>query len=110
MPVDARLAARLRATIAHRPGFSEKAMFGGVGYMLGGNMALGVMKDGRVIVRVAPSDHERFRGEAGCAGMERGGKEMVGWLLVDADAVGDDADLARWAERGASYAASLPPK
>lgn len=105
MPYDAALAARLRALLEGEPGFSEKKMFGGVGFMLHGHMAAGVMADGRILIRCAPSDTPRFSAEPGCSAMERGGKPMAGWLLVD-----PDRDLSAWAARGVAYARSLPPK
>jgi len=110
MAYDESFALRVRALLADHPGFTEKKMFGGIGYMLGGNMAAGVHSDDRLMVRCAKEDHATFRAEPGCGAIERGGKDMAGWLLIDRDAVVDDAALAKWVARGRDYAGGLPPK
>jgi len=110
MPYDETLAARVRAHLADHPLFTEKKMFGGIGFMIGGNMAAGVMKGGEMMVRCALDATFDYTEEPGCRAMERGSKPMRGWLLIDADAVADDEELAKWALRGRDHAASLPPK
>ena len=110
MPYDETLAARVRQQLCDHPLFTEKKMFGGIGFMIGGNMAAGVMKDGRMMVRCALDDTSTYAEEPGCAPMERGGKPMRGWLQVDAVAVAQEVGLALWAGRGRDHAASLPPK
>ena len=110
MAYDETLAARVRALLSDHPGFTEKAMFGGIGYMLGGNMAAGVHSDDRLMVRCAKEDHAGFREEAGCGAIQRGGKDMAGWLLIDRAAVESDAELGKWVGRGRAYAGGLPPK
>lgn len=110
MAYDEGLAERVRAHLAHLPGFTEKKMFGGIGFMLGGHLAAGAHNDARLMIRCSKDDHARFRAEPGCGGMERGGKEMAGWLLIDPDAVADDDELAKWVGRGRDYAGGLPPK
>jgi TfoX/Sxy family transcriptional regulator of competence genes len=110
VPYDEKLASRMRAALSGTPGLSEKKMFGGIGFMVGGNMACGVMADGRMLLRCADEDHGRFTKEAGAAAMERGGKAMKGWVLVDAAALAPDAAFRTWVARGRDFAASLPAK
>lgn len=110
MPYDETLAARVRAHLADHPLFTQKKMFGGVGFMIGGNMAAGVMKAGEMMVRCAKEDTAAWTAEPGCSAMERGGKPMRGWLLIEPDAVADDEQLKTWVLRGREHAESLPAK
>ena len=109
MAYDEELADRLRLLTAGR-GLTEKKMFGGLAFLLGGNMAVAVSGQGGLMVRVDPEQAEALLAEPGAALFEMGGRSMKGWLLVDDAAVEDDAVLQRWAERGLSYAGSLPAK
>jgi len=110
MAYDEALAARIRAALAGADGLVEKTMFGGIGWTIGGNMAAGAHNDGRLMIRCSKADFEAFLAEEGAVGMMRGGKALTGWVLVEPDAVADDAELDRWVGRGRDYAASLPPK
>jgi TfoX/Sxy family transcriptional regulator of competence genes len=110
MAYDEGLAERVRAQLEDHPGFTEKKMFGGIGFMIGGNMAAGVMKAGQMMVRCALDETLTYCEEPGCDPMMRGGKPMRGWLLIAADFVADDDELAKWAQRGLQHAAGLPPK
>ncbi|TNE84006.1 MAG: TfoX family protein [Deltaproteobacteria bacterium] len=110
MPYDEALAERVRDLLAGENGLVEKKMFGGVGWTLHGNMACGAHSDGRLMVRAAPDDWAEWLEEPGVGGIERGGKPMRGWLLVDAAVVEDDAALRSWVGRGRDYARSLPAK
>ena len=85
-------------------------MFGGLGWILQGNMAVGVMSSSELMVRVDPEELERAAAEPGVRHFEMSGRPMRGWLIVSPDALTDDADLARWVDAGADHAASLPPK
>lgn len=110
MAYDPDLADRIRASIAGAPNLVEKKMFGGIGWTVGGHMAAGAHNDGSLMIRCSKEDFAAFIAEEGADGMQRGGKYMTGWVLVDADAVADDAELDRWVGRGRDYAASMPPK
>jgi TfoX/Sxy family transcriptional regulator of competence genes len=111
MAYDEGLAERVRGALAARPGVTERKMFGGLGFMLGGNMAVAVMSTGGLIVRIDPEDMEAAFSEPGAGPFGReGAKPMTGFVQVDDDALQDDADLARWVDTGAARAASLPPK
>jgi TfoX/Sxy family transcriptional regulator of competence genes len=89
-------------------GLPEKKMFGGIAFLLNGNMAVGVHGDD-LIVRVAKTDHEACLAEPGARPFDMTGKPMTGWLLVSGDVLDDDV-LAAWVGRGTAYAGSLPPK
>jgi hypothetical protein len=106
---DEDLAARLRVLIGDEPGLAEKKMFGGLAMLLHGNMAVGVHGDA-LIVRVNPVEQPHLLAEPGTRVFDLTGRPMKGWLLVDPADVATDGDLRRWAERGLSYARTLPPK
>jgi hypothetical protein len=111
MAYDEHMAARVREQLAARSDVTERKMFGGIGWMLGGNMACGVMSTGGLLVRVPPEDVEAlcarpYVGEFG----RPGSRPMSGFVIVDPEGVESDADLARWIDEGAARAASLPPK
>jgi len=110
MAYDEALAARIRKHTAGEP-VEEKKMFGGLAFLLGGHMAVAASGQGGLMVRVDPSENATLLEERGAAPFEMGGRgAMTGWLRVSGDAVSDEGDLARWVERGLSYAGSLPPK
>ena len=109
MAYDEELARRLRTELAGEA-VEEKKMFGGLAFLIGGHMAVAASGQGGLLVRCAPEDTDQLVAEPGAERMEMRGRSMDGWLRITADAVEDDTDLARWAERGASYARSLPPK
>ncbi|MDX6226139.1 MAG: hypothetical protein QOE64_2515 [Frankiales bacterium] len=108
MAYDEALAERLRDELGDE--VTEKKMFGGVGFLVAGNMAVGVSSGGELIVRADPADYEGFAQEPGARPFEIGGRGMKGWLLIDPTTLADHADLVRWIDRGTSYAGSLPPK
>jgi TfoX/Sxy family transcriptional regulator of competence genes len=89
---------------------TERKMFGGLVFMVGGHMAVAASGKGGLMLRCDPADTERLVAEPGVSRMEMRGKEMDGWLRVTADSVADDRELQRWIEVGTSYAGSLPPK
>ena len=109
MAYDERLAERVRAILAGRDAFTERKMFGGIGFMLAGNMATGVINDD-LIVRLDPEEYETALDEPGAREFDVTGRPMAGWLLVAPDATREDAGLRRWVGRGAAFALSLPPK
>ena len=111
MAYDEGLAERVRELMHERLGVTERKMFGGLGFMLGGNMAVAVMSTGGLIVRIDPEDAEAAFQEPGAGPFGReGANPMTGFVHVDANALEDDADLGRWVDTGAARAASLPPK
>lgn len=110
MAYDEELADRIRELIGDEPGLTEQRMFGGLAFLVGGNMAVGASGHGGILVRVDPEQTEELVARSSARPMEMRGREMKGWLRVDADDVRTRDDLARWVEVGASYARSLPPK
>jgi TfoX/Sxy family transcriptional regulator of competence genes len=110
MAYDERLAERVRDVVAQRPDVVERKMFGGLAWMVGRNMACGVMGDD-LVVRIAPDEAGDARREPQVREFGRPGKRpMRGFVLVEAEALAGEAELARWVDAGADHAASLPPK
>ena len=110
MPYDEELATRLRAVLGGQPGLTEQKMFGGLAFMLNGNLAVGAGSGGDLIVRVAHDDVAELVMPGVARPMEMRGKPMAGWLLVSSGAITSDEDLRAWVDRGVSYAGSLPAK
>jgi TfoX/Sxy family transcriptional regulator of competence genes len=109
MAYDEALAGRVRDLMSTRAEVTELKMFGGVGFTVSGNMAVGVIDDD-LIVRLDPSDADKAMGESGVREFDFTGRPMKGWIFVSAERTDDDAGLAEWVEAGAAFAASLPPK
>jgi hypothetical protein len=109
MAYDEELAERIRGLLPEVP-VTEQKMFGGLAFLVGGHMAVAASGKGGIMLRCDPTDSERLVDEPGASRMEMRGKEMDGWLRVTAEAVADDAALARWVGIGTAYAGSLPPK
>jgi TfoX/Sxy family transcriptional regulator of competence genes len=110
MSYDEELAQRIRQLVASESGMSERRMFGGLAFLVDGNMAVAASGQGGLMVRVDPRAAERLAGEAGVAPMVMRGRVMRGWLRVDADVVSAAAELARWVAIGVAFARSLPAK
>jgi TfoX/Sxy family transcriptional regulator of competence genes len=110
MAYDEQMAARIRAALGDADGLVEKKMFGGIGWTLHGNMAVGVHNDGRMMVRCAKDDFAEVTSRDGANPMMRGDTPMTGWVLIDAETVEDSGTMQEWVEVGRSYAESLPPK
>lgn len=111
MAYDEQLAERVRELIGARPGVTERKMFGGLGWMIGGNMAVGVMSTDRLMVRIEPEEVDAAIREPHVHEFGReGAKPMKGFVVIDPEAVEDEAELARWVDVGAARAASMPPK
>ena len=111
MAYDEQLAGRVRELMAPRSGVTERKMFGGIGWMVTGNMACGVMSTGGLLVRVPPGDVEALLAQPHVGVFGRpGAKPMRGFVVVGPEAVEDGAELARWVDAGADHAATLPPK
>jgi TfoX/Sxy family transcriptional regulator of competence genes len=109
MAYEEALADRVRDVLAARADLTERKMFGGIAFMIGGNMAVGVIDDD-LMVRLDPADAEKALGEPHARPMDFTGRPMKGMLFVDSAGTAADEDLASWAEAGADFAASLPPK
>jgi TfoX/Sxy family transcriptional regulator of competence genes len=103
------LAERVREALDGRPGVSERKMFGGVAWMVNGNMACGIIGED-LMVRLEREDAERAKAEEHVGPMEFTGRPMRGFVLVEAAAVATAAELGRWVEAGVDFAESLPPK
>jgi len=107
---DEELAGRIRDLVAGEAGLTEQKMFGGLAFLVGGNMAVAASGQGGLLVRVDPADSDRLVGETDARPMEMRGRRMPGWLRVDSDDVSAPEDLGRWVDLGVGYARSLPPK
>jgi TfoX N-terminal domain len=110
MAYDEDLAERIRYLLGGEPDLIERPMFGGLAFLIGGNMAVAASGQGGVLVRVDPAESDKLVSTTDAFPMEMRGKEMRGWLRVDPDDVVAEHELAAWVEIGASYARSLPPK
>jgi TfoX/Sxy family transcriptional regulator of competence genes len=108
MAYDEALAERIRAMLPDGP-VVEKKMFGGLAFLVGGNMSVAASGQGGLLVRTDPAQTEALLREPGADLMEMGGRTMNGWLRVSPDVL-DDETLQSWVDRGVGYARSLPPK
>ncbi|AYE96062.1 RNA methyltransferase [Mycobacterium paragordonae] len=109
MGYDTDLANRIRELLAPEP-TDEMQMFGGLAFLIGGNMAVAVSGQGGLLVRVPREDTDRLLGHAHVSPMVMAGRETRGWLRVAAEGVKTQRQLRTWVNRGADYARSLPPK
>lgn len=110
MAYDEALADRIRELLSGERGVAEKKMFGGLAFLVGGNMAVAASGQGGLLVRVDPAQSDTLVGTTNARLMEMRGRQMKGWLRVDAADVGTAGELREWVERGTAYARSLPPK
>ena len=110
MAYDEELAGRIRALVGARPDLAEKKMFGGLAFLIGGNMAVAASGQGGVLVRVDPAESDDLVASTPAEPMEMRGRSMQGWLRVAPEDVATDAQLGDWVGRGTAYAASLPAK
>lgn len=110
MAYDEQLADRIRELINGEHLVTEKKMFGGLGFMIGGNMAVAASNQGGILVRVDPGESDDLVASTAAEPMQMGGRSMNGWLHVRDEDLRTDAELATWVRKGASYAAGLPPK
>ncbi len=109
MAYDEGLADRIRDHLLIVPGVTEKKMFGGLAFMVGGNMAVGPVRE-ILMVRVGPDDYEAALQEDEARELTFTGRPMRGMVEIDVAALEDDAVLADWIDRGVAFASSLPPK
>lgn len=109
MAFDEALAARVRSALPGGEGVIEKRMFGGIAFLLKGNMCCGIHGDD-LIVRLDPADAEVALNEPHVRVFDLTGRPMKGWVLITSDGVATDGDLRSWVGRGVEFAASLPAK
>ena len=107
---DEELAGRIRELVQDQPGLTEQKMFGGLAFLIGGNMAVAASGQGGILVRVDPAESDDLVSKTAAHEMEMRGRSMQGWLRVDTADVGTRNELAAWVERGTAYARSLPAK
>lgn len=110
MSYDEALAGRLRTLVGGDAEVTEQKMFGGLAFLVGGNVAVAASGQGGILVRVKPDAADGLVATTSARPMVMRGRELRGWLRVDAADVASDDELARWVERGTTYACSLPPK
>lgn len=109
MAYDEGLAHRIRELLLEQDGLVEKKMFGGVGFMLKGNMACGVHKD-MLIVRVGPDGHQAAMAKPHTLPFDITGRAMNGWVMVSADGCAEHEALEAWVNQGINFALTLPSK
>jgi TfoX/Sxy family transcriptional regulator of competence genes len=107
---DEELADRMRELLGGESDLTEQKMFGGVAFLIGGNMAVAASGQGGVLVRVDPAQSDTLVATTNARPMEMRGRQMQGWLRVDAEDVRTERQLAKWVELGTTYARSLPAK
>ena len=109
MAYDEDLAARIRDLLADEAGVAEKKMFGGLAFLVNGNMAVAASGQGGLLVRVDPAESAELVEKTPATEMEMRGRSMAGWLRLEAAEVEND-DLVPWVNRGVAYARALPAK
>jgi TfoX/Sxy family transcriptional regulator of competence genes len=110
MAYDEEVADRIRELVAGEKGLTEQKMFGGLAFLIGGNMAIAASGQGGILVRVHPDATDKLVSTTKAERMVMRGKSMDGWLRVDAAAVRQRRSLETWVKRGVTYARSLPAK
>jgi TfoX/Sxy family transcriptional regulator of competence genes len=110
MAYDEDLANRIRELIAMETGLTEKKMFGGLAFLIDGNMSVGVSGQGGLMVRVDPDQTEELVAKPHARPFEMRGREMRGWLRVDDEGLRTKRQLEPWVRRGIAYARALPAK
>lgn len=110
MAYDEQLAERIRELVAAEPALTEKKMFGGLAFLVNGNMAVAASGQGGLLVRVDPAESDALVADSSARPMEMRGREMPGWLRVGSDDLRAQEALSAWVDRGLAFARSLPPK
>lgn len=109
MAYDEVLASRIHGVLDQQPGLVEKKMFGGVAFLIQGNMAVGVHKD-MLMVRVGPDAYDETMKYPHTRPFDLTGRTMKGWVLVEPDGLSSESELKEWVESGVNFALTLPPK
>lgn len=109
MVYDERLADRIRKMLARQKGLTEKKMFGGIAFMLNGNMCCGVVKN-NLVLRIGPKNYEKALAEPHMRPMDFTGRPLRGFVFVDPSGYQTDEDLAKWVKRAVDFVSSLPAK
>jgi TfoX/Sxy family transcriptional regulator of competence genes len=107
---EEKLAERLRELLADEEGVVEKKMFGGLGFMLNGNMAVAASGSGGLLVRVDPEEADALFARPHASSMEMRGRPITGWLRVEPKGLKTKRQVEGWVKRGVAYAKTLPPK
>lgn len=110
MAYDEALADRIRALLATDHDVVEKKMFGGLGFLIGGNLSVSASGQGGLLLRCDPEETESLVSEPHADRFVMRGRAMDGWLRIESEGLDGDADLRRWVDVGVGYARSLPPK
>jgi TfoX/Sxy family transcriptional regulator of competence genes len=110
MAYDLELADRLREQVGGEKGLTEKAMFGGLAFLINGNMSVGCSGQGGLMLRVEPEETEALVAKPHARPFEMRGRAMDGWLRVDLEGLRTKRQLEPWVRRGVAYARTLPPK
>lgn len=110
MAYDEETANRIRELVQSEDGLSEMRMFGGLAFLINGNMAVAASGKGGLLLRCDPAETDALVGDSHAGRFEMRGKEMDGWLRVEPPAIDTDERLGRWVQVGVGYARSLPPK
>jgi len=110
MAYDEELAGRIRELVRGETGLTEKKMFGGLAFLVGGNMAIAASGQGGVMVRVDPAESDTLLATTNAELVEMRGRRMTGWMRVAASDVRTEQELATWVGIGVAYARSLPAK
>jgi TfoX/Sxy family transcriptional regulator of competence genes len=110
MAYDEALAGRIRALVAAEPAVTEQKMFGGLAFLIGGNMAIAAGREGGLLVRVDPAESDKLLASTNGRLFEMRGRAMAGWMRVAAEDVRTKSQLAKWVRVGVAYARSLPAK
>jgi TfoX/Sxy family transcriptional regulator of competence genes len=109
MAYDESLAQRIRTALSAVPGLTEKKMFGGISFLVDGNMACGISKD-NLMVRISPDAASAALAQPNVRMSDMAGRPMKGWILVEPAGIQGDDDLTRWIAQGVAFAQSLPSK
>lgn len=110
MTYDEELAARIRGIVGGEPGVTERRMFGGLAFLVNGNLAVSASGQGGLLLRIDPEQTEALVDGQHVRRFEMRGRQMNGWLGVDVERLETDDDLQRWVDHGLTYARSLPAK
>jgi TfoX/Sxy family transcriptional regulator of competence genes len=110
MAYDEDLAYRIRELLVDAPDITEKKMFGGLAFLVGGNMAVAASRQGGIMVRVEPADTDALVAKPHARPFEMRGRELDGWVRVDEEGVRTKRQLEPWVRRAVAHASALPPK